>query len=203
MPSPRGGTFVGAKVGARELSMTIAQPGQHWVSNAMAVLAAVDAVGADLALAGLALGELGGLAGRGARRDVAVGEGRALLIDESYNANPASMRATLAVLAQEPGRHVAVLGEMRELGAGSAGYHAALAPAVVAARVETAVLVGEAMAPLAQALEGQVDFVHVRDAAAALDQVRALLRPGDAVLVKGSNGVGLSRLVAALADKVG
>ncbi len=203
MPSPRGGTFVGAKVGARELSMTIAQPGQHWVSNAMAVLAAVDAVGADLALAGLALGELGGLAGRGARRGVAVGDGRALLIDESYNANPASMRATLAVLAQEPGRHVAVLGEMRELGEGSAAYHEALAPAVVAARVETAVLVGEAMAPLARALEGQVDFVHVRDAAAALDQVRVLLRPGDAVLVKGSNGVGLSRLVAALADKVG
>ncbi|WP_277980983.1 UDP-N-acetylmuramoyl-tripeptide--D-alanyl-D-alanine ligase [Sphingomonas phyllosphaerae] len=203
MPSPRGGTFVSARVGARELSMTIAQPGQHWVSNAMAVLAAVEAVGADLALAGLALGELGGLAGRGARRDVAVGEGSALLIDESYNANPASMRATLAVLAQEPGRHVAVLGEMRELGEGSAAYHAALAPAVIDARVEAAVLVGEAMAPLAQALEGQVDFVHVRDAAAALDQVRALLRPGDAVLVKGSNGVGLSRLVAALADKVG
>ena len=203
MPSPRGGTFVSARVGARELSMTIAQPGQHWVSNAMAVLAAVDAVGADLALAGLALGELGGLAGRGARRDVTVGDRRALLIDESYNANPASMRATLAVLAQEPGRHVAVLGEMRELGEGSAAYHAALAPAVIDARVEAAVLVGEAMAPLAQALEGQVDFVHVRDAAAALDQVRALLRPGDAVLVKGSNGVGLSRLVAALADKVG
>ncbi|MGK6322210.1 UDP-N-acetylmuramoyl-tripeptide--D-alanyl-D-alanine ligase [Sphingomonas sp. DT-51] len=202
MPSPRGGTFVSARVGVRELNMTIAQPGQHWVSNAMAILAAVDAVGADLALAGLALAELGGLAGRGARRDIAVGDGRALLIDESYNANPASMRATLAVLAQEPGRHVAVLGEMRELGDGSAAYHEALAPAVTAARVETAVLVGEAMAPLAAALEGQVDFVHVRDAAAALDQIRALLRPGDAVLVKGSNGVGLSRLVAALADKV-
>jgi UDP-N-acetylmuramoyl-tripeptide--D-alanyl-D-alanine ligase len=195
-----GGSFVNAQVGGRELNFTIAQPGRHWVSNALAVLAVADAVGADLALVGLALGELGGLPGRGARLDVAVGDGAAVVIDESYNANPASMRATLAVLAREPGRHVAVLGEMRELGEGSADFHAGLAGEVVAARVETAVLVGQAMAPLAEALEGRIEFVHVPDAATALDQLRALLRPGDAVLVKGSNGVGLSRLVSGLAN---
>jgi UDP-N-acetylmuramoyl-tripeptide--D-alanyl-D-alanine ligase len=195
-----GGSFVNAQVGGRELNFTIAQPGRHWVSNALAVLAVADAIGADLALVGLALGELGGLPGRGARLDVAVGEGAAMLIDESYNANPASMRATLAVLAREPGRHVAVLGEMRELGDGSADFHAALADDVIAARVETAVLVGQAMRPLAEALEGRIEFVHVPDAAQALDRLRALIRPGDAVLVKGSNGVGLSRLVSGLAN---
>ncbi|WP_085808549.1 UDP-N-acetylmuramoyl-tripeptide--D-alanyl-D-alanine ligase [Sphingomonas sp. TZW2008] len=199
MPLKTGGTFVTAKVGERELSFTIAQPGQHWVSNALAVIAAVDAVDGDLGLAGLALGELGGLAGRGARQMVRVPGGEALVIDESYNANPASMAATLAVLANEPGRHVAVLGEMRELGAGSADYHAALAAPIVAARVEAALLVGEAMAPLAQALEGRTDFVHVPSAAAALEVLPGMLAPGDAVLVKGSNGVGLSRVVAALA----
>jgi len=193
-----GGTFVTAKVGARELSFTLSQPGDHWVSNALAVLAAVDAVEGDLGLAGLALAELGGLAGRGARRMIAVGDGEALLIDESYNANPASMRATLAVLAHEPGRHVAVLGEMRELGEASADYHVGLAEPIVAARVEMALLVGEAMAPLARALDGRVAVVHVADAAAALDRLAAMLAPGDAVLVKGSNGVGLSRVVAAL-----
>lgn len=202
-----GGSFVTARIGTRELNFTIAQPGQHWVSNALAVLAVVDAVGADPVLAGLALAELGGLAGRGARIMVPVGDpaagGQALVIDESYNANPASMRATLAVLAQEPGRHVAVLGEMRELGDDSPAFHAALAGEVIAARVETAVLVGEAMAPLAAALEGRVDFVHVRDAAEALDRARAVIRPGDAVLVKGSNGVGLARLVRGLADGMG
>jgi len=108
------------------------------------------------------------------------------------------MRATLAVLAQEPGRHLAVLGEMRELGEGSADYHAGLAEPVLAAKVETAILVGEAMRPLAQALAAQVNIVHVPDASTALDTLRATIAPGDVVLVKGSNGVGLSRLVAAL-----
>ncbi len=120
------------------------------------------------------------------------------MIDESYNANAASMRATLAVLADEPGRRVAVLGEMRELGHQSEAIHAALAEPVLAARVETILLVGEAMTPLARALERKVNVVHVPDAAAATDRLRGELKGGDAVLVKGSNGVGLSRLVTAL-----
>ncbi|UVO51790.1 UDP-N-acetylmuramoyl-tripeptide--D-alanyl-D-alanine ligase [Sphingomonas sp. SUN019] len=198
MRVPTGGTFVTAKLPGSELSFTIAQPGAHWVSNALAVLAAVEAVGADLGLAGLALAEMGGLQGRGARFIAKLLGGEALVIDESYNANPASMAATLAVLAHEPGRHVALLGEMRELGEKSADYHAALAEPILAANVEAALLVGEAMAPLATALEGRVDFVHVRDTAAALDHL-AMIAPGDAVLVKGSNGVGLARVVASLA----
>ena len=196
MRVPTGGTYMTAKFGDRELSVTIAQPGMHWVSNALGVLACVDAAGSDLGIAGLALAELGGLQGRGARFVI----DDVLVIDESYNANPASMRATLAVLANEPGRHLAVLGEMRELGDASDAYHADLAEPILAARVETALLVGEAMAPLAAALEGRIDIVHVADTAAALSSLRTILAPGDTVLVKGSNGVGLSRLVAALAD---
>ncbi|WP_112383441.1 UDP-N-acetylmuramoyl-tripeptide--D-alanyl-D-alanine ligase [Sphingomonas carotinifaciens] len=199
MRAATGGSFVTARVGERELSFTLSQPGAHWVSNALAVLAAVDAAGGDLGQAGLALAELGGLAGRGARFIAPLADGQtALVIDESYNANPASMRATLAVLAHEPGRHVAVLGEMRELGDASDDYHAALAEPILAARVEMALLVGEAMAPLGRALEGRVDFVHVADARAAQAVLADRLAPGDAVLVKGSNGVGLSRVVAAL-----
>ncbi|WP_413062031.1 UDP-N-acetylmuramoyl-tripeptide--D-alanyl-D-alanine ligase [Sphingomonas carotinifaciens] len=199
MRAATGGSFVTARVGERELSFTLSQPGAHWVSNALAVLAAVDGAGGDLGQAGLALAELGGLAGRGARFIAPLADGQtALVIDESYNANPASMRATLAVLAHEPGRHVAVLGEMRELGDASDDYHAALAEPILAARVEMALLVGEAMAPLGRALEGRVDFVHVADARAAQAVLADRLAPGDAVLVKGSNGVGLSRVVAAL-----
>ncbi|SFP73517.1 UDP-N-acetylmuramoyl-tripeptide--D-alanyl-D-alanine ligase [Sphingomonas rubra] len=189
------GSFVTARVGGRELSFTLSQPGDHWVSNALAVLAAVDAVGGDLGLAGLALADLGGLQGRGERFRTA---GDVLVIDESYNANPSSMRATLAVLGREPGRRLAILGEMRELGAGSDAYHANLAEPIIAARVERVVLVGEAMAPLAAALEGRVGLVHVASALDALDAARAQLTDGDVVLVKGSNGVGLSRVVAGL-----
>jgi len=193
-----GATFVTVQQDGRELSFTMAQPGMHWVSNALAVIACVEAAGADLGLAGLALAELGGLQGRGARFMTTLADGQALVIDESYNANPASMRATLAVLAKEPGRHVALLGEMRELGAASADYHAGLAEPILAANVEMALLVGEAMAPLAQALEGKVETVHVGDAAAALTSLRTILAPGDAVLIKGSNGVGLARVVTSL-----
>ena len=193
-----GATFVTVQQDGRELSFTMAQPGMHWVSNALAVIACVEAAGADLGLAGLALAELGGLQGRGARFMTTLADGQALVIDESYNANPASMRATLAVLAKEPGRHVALLGEMRELGEASADYHAGLAEPILAANVEMALLVGEAMAPLAQALEGKVETVHVGDAAAALTSLRTILAPGDAVLIKGSNGVGLARVVTSL-----
>ena len=202
MRTRTGGTFVTARFGDRELSFTISQPGAHWVSNAMAILAAVDAVGADLELAGLAMAEMGGLPGRGARLLVPVAGGEALVIDESYNANPASMRATLDVLAQEPGRKLAVLGEMRELGEHSDAFHAELSGPVEAAGVDYAILVGDAMAPLAQALEGRIDFVHVPDAAAARARLESVLAPGDTVLIKGSNGVRLSTLVAALAERV-
>lgn len=195
-------TFLTARIGsARELSFTLSQPGAHWLSNAMAILAAVDAVGADLEMAGLALAELSGIAGRGQRLTAAIKGGEALLIDESYNANPASMRATLQVLGQEGGRHIAVLGEMRELGVHSDALHAGLAAPIAMAGVEFAILVGAAMAPLAEALEGRVDLVHVPDAASALEQLEAVLTPGDAVLVKGSNGVGLSKVVAALSER--
>ena len=200
MRAGAGGSFVTARVGARELSFTLSQPGAHWVQNALAVVAAVDAAAGDLGLAGLALAELGGLPGRGARFQAPVQGGTALVIDESYNANPASMRATLAVLADEPGRHLAVLGAMAELGADAGAYHAELAAPVLAARVETALLVGEAMRPLAAALERKINVVHVADAAAAVGALAPLVRAGDAILVKGSNSVGLSRVIAALAQ---
>lgn len=195
-----GGTFVSARLHARELSFTIAQPGAHWVSNALAVLAAVDAAGGDLGLAGLALADMGGLPGRGERFLAAVDGGTALVIDESYNANPVSMRATLAVLAQESDRRrIAVLGGMRELGDDSAAYHAGLAGPIDEARLSHVILVGDEMRALARVLEGRTEFVHVADAATARDALRAVLTAGDAVLIKGSNGIGLSAVVAALA----
>jgi UDP-N-acetylmuramoyl-tripeptide--D-alanyl-D-alanine ligase len=200
--SPRGGTLVTAVLPDADLSFTLAPPGRHWISNALAVLGAVEALGGDLAAAGLALAELAGLKGRGERHTISLRDGEALLIDESYNANPASMRAVLKVLGDEQisGRRIAVLGSMRELGPGSDAFHAELAEPIKGACVDYAILVGEEMAPLAKALGPKVKMEHVPDVGSALDLVRKIAAPGDAVLVKGSNSIGLARLVEALAS---
>lgn len=183
------------------LSFTLALPGRHWISNALAVLAAVEAVGGDLAQAGLSLAEMAGLPGRGARRHIRTGDGgKALLIDEAYNANPASMAATLTQLGEERGRRkIAVLGAMKELGALSDDLHGGLAGAVKGAGVALAILVGDEMAPLADALAGAVTVERAKDVNDVLDLVPDRLADGDVILIKGSNSIGLSRLVDRLA----
>ena len=193
------GTLISATLPGGELTFTLALPGQHWVSNALAVVAAVEAAGGDLAAAGLALAEMEGLPGRGRRFRARVGAGQAIILDESYNANPSSMAATIALLGEEKARRrLVVLGEMRELGARSDAFHAGIAAPLMAAGVDLALLVGEGMGPLAESLEGKIDFKHVADAAAAKDHLIRVIHPGDAVLIKGSNAVGLARLVDAL-----
>jgi UDP-N-acetylmuramoyl-tripeptide--D-alanyl-D-alanine ligase len=199
--APGGGSLVSAVLPDAELTYTISQPGEHWVMNSLAVLGAVEALGGDIAAAGLALADMPGLKGRGERHQVPADGGEALLIDESYNANPASMRATLKTLAAQnvSGRRIAVLGSMRELGAESGDFHAALAEPIAEARIDYAILVGEEMGALAKALGQKVKMTHVPDAASALDPLREAVRPGDAILVKGSNSIGLAALVEAMA----
>ncbi len=197
-----GGSLVTAKLPSGSLCYTLSQSGEHWIANSLAVLAAVEAVGGDLASAGLALAELGGLAGRGARHEIAVGEGNALLLDESYNANPASMVATLAELGKFPGRKVAVLGTMKELGQKSDEYHLGLAAPLAAAKIDYAIFVGEGMQILVKELragvEGPADFAHCATASEALERLKSNLRENDTILVKGSNSMGLSAIVDVL-----
>jgi UDP-N-acetylmuramoyl-tripeptide--D-alanyl-D-alanine ligase len=205
IPSANGGSLVTCEFPEGRLCYTVAEPGDHWVINSLAVMAAVRAAGGDMAAAGLALAEMGGLKGRGARHGIAVPGGKALLIDESYNANPASMRATLAQLGQTPsGRRIAILGSMKELGDFGPQFHAALAEPVLAADVDYALLVGDEMAALAQELGKPQSPVLGKPFAWAhcqtADEAIGLLEDfgvvaGDAVLVKGSNSVGLGRLV--------
>lgn len=222
VPASSGGSLVTAQLGgfgdgadAGKLCYTVAPPGDHWVINSLAVMAAVRAVGGDLGAAGLALAEMEGLAGRGARHQVPAqdgdGSGTALLIDESYNANPASMAVTIAGLGATPAtRRIAVLGAMRELGADEDRYHAELAAPLLAARIDHVVLVGAEMAALARAL-GKNDapslaagpqVYHVQTSAEAADMLARIgIAGGDAILVKGSNSVGLGALVKALVSK--
>ena len=202
--SEDGGSLVTARLVDSELTFTLSQRGDHWISNAMAVLGVVEAVGGDLAAAGLALADLGGLKGRGQRHRVKVEGGTALLIDESYNANPASMAATLASLGSEPvtGRRIAVLGPMRELGPEAEAMHAALAGPIRDAKVERLVLVGPDMAVLAAAFDGEIESVVADTVEEATRLLQAILAPGDVVLVKASNSVGLAALVDRVAGAV-
>ena len=193
------GTMLSVALPQAELCFTLSQHGDHWVSNALCVLAAIDAVSGDLAAAGLALSDLAGLAGRGAQHILVLAGGEALLIDESYNANPTSIAATLAVLGATAAlRRIAVLGAMRELGETSDALHASLAEPIIAAGVDFALLVGPGIEPLAKALEGKVETVHVPNASAALEIVAKMIAPGDAILIKGSNAIGLNHIVASL-----
>lgn len=216
-----GGSLVTVDMGDRRVCYTVAAPGEHQVINSLAVMAAVRAVKGDLGAAGVALAEMGGMAGRGARVEIDVeggepdddGRRKALLIDESYNANPASMRATLAQLGRTPAqRRIAVLGAMKELGSHGPDYHAALAGPIREVPVDYAVLVGEEMAALAVELGKSQDaevgkavpFAHCPSVREAVETLRAFgLRRDDAILVKGSNSVGLAALVTALSKQEG
>ncbi|TMM48801.1 UDP-N-acetylmuramoyl-tripeptide--D-alanyl-D-alanine ligase [Qipengyuania marisflavi] len=205
IPSANGGSLVTCEFDGGRLCFTVAEPGDHWVINALAVMAAVRAAGGDMAAAGLALAEMGGLKGRGARHGIDAPGGKALLIDESYNANPASMRATLAQLGQTPSaRRIAVLGAMKELGDFAPKFHAALAEPLLAADVDLVVMVGEEMRALArelgkqtaQSLGNTIRYAHCNTADEAIELLNDFgIVAGDAVLVKGSNSVGLGRLV--------
>ena len=192
-----GGSLISAALLERELTFTISQRGEHWVSNALAVLAAVEAVGEDVAVAALALADLGGMKGRGERHRLEIDGGSLLLIDESYNANPASMAATLKSLGaeREAKRRIAVLGPMRELGEHSSELHARLAAPVLEAEVDRLILIGDEMRPLAEKVVGTISFDLVDNVEEATDSLMQMVRPGDAVLVKASNSVGLAKLV--------
>lgn len=189
-------------VAGTELDVRIGAPGRHIVQNALAVLGAAHLTGANVEAAAAALADLSAERGRGARHVLPQSQGDIVLIDESYNANPTSMRAALDLLAATPlgrdGRRVAVLGDMLELGRHSAALHAGLAEAVEAAKVDLLYLIGPEMRALAEALPGGPPVEH-RESVAEIEPVLLdTLHSGDAVMIKSSNGVGSSRLVDAV-----
>jgi UDP-N-acetylmuramoyl-tripeptide--D-alanyl-D-alanine ligase len=208
VPSANGGSLVTAKMMHGSLCYTLSQPGQHWIANSLAVLAAVEAVGGDLASAGLALAELPGLDGRGAQHHLIINDVELLVIDESYNANPASMSATLSELGNtQATRRIAVLGSMKELGEKSDYYHAAIATDLVAANVDYVILVGDETKILADNLQSGVEgprkFDHCSNANEAFIVLRNEIQTGDVILIKGSNSMGLSKIVSELRAEAG
>lgn len=200
-----GGSDVTAKVFDEEISAQIGVPGRHMVQNALAVLGAAHLAGADLAKAFEALSTLQAEKGRGQRHSLKVGEGAFTLIDESYNANPASMAAALDLLAAAPvekdGRRIAVLGDMLELGEFSRDLHAKLAGPVQVAGVDRLYLAGPEMKALAEAMPDDITCEYEEAADRLADSLIKTPKPGDVFMIKSSNGIGFSRIVKAFLDK--
>jgi UDP-N-acetylmuramoyl-tripeptide--D-alanyl-D-alanine ligase len=192
------GSLISVDIAGQTASLRLLAPGLHMAMNALATLAVVVALGLDPAKAVAALEAFVPLAGRGARREIAADGGTALLLDESYNGNGASMRAALDVLRlQTSRRRVAVLGDMLELGEEGPAEHAGLAD-VVAASADCLFTCGPLMRSLFNAVPNAVRCVHTVDSAALAPIVAAALRDGDAVLVKGSLGSGMKLVVEAI-----
>jgi UDP-N-acetylmuramoyl-tripeptide--D-alanyl-D-alanine ligase len=194
-----------AIIGGRTLEVHSQALGRHIAENAVAALGAAYLAGADMDVTVDAFSEVTAGKGRGQRLRLRTESGAFTLIDESYNANPASMRAAIALLAAshpgDGGRRIAMLGDMLEMGEFSAKVHADLARPLLDAGIGDIWLAGPDMASLRDALAPEVETVYFDAAddlcAYALDTIRA----GDVVMVKSSNGTGFGRIVAALTAK--
>jgi UDP-N-acetylmuramoyl-tripeptide--D-alanyl-D-alanine ligase len=201
------GSVMEVAIGGREVHIRVAVPGIHIARNALAVAAAIEAAGADLENALPALAALPPPPGRGSRVALSVAGGRVLLIDESYNANPASMRAALGVLGTVPRtayrRRIAVLGDMLELGERERSHHAALKEAVDAAGTDLVFACGPNMAHLFAELAPHRQGAWTQTAEELVERLVALVAPGDVLMVKGSNGSRMGPLVETLRRKLG
>jgi UDP-N-acetylmuramoyl-tripeptide--D-alanyl-D-alanine ligase len=192
------GSLIHVDIVGHTASLRLNAPGPHMVMNAVATLAVVAAFGLDPSRAIDALEAFAPLAGRGARRELKLGGGAVLLLDESYNGNGASMRAALEVLGLQPARrHVAVLGDMLELGDEGPAEHAGLADAVISS-ADCLFTCGPLMRNLFDAVPEALRGAHAANSAALAPIVAAAIGRGDAILVKGSLGSGMKRVIEAI-----
>jgi len=197
-------TVVFALFGDQALSYRVGVSGRQWAMNSLAVLKAAAAAGVPLVDAAKALGHMQAPKGRGQRRKLAWAEGSVELIDESYNASPVSMRAAIATLAAakpgKGGRRIAALGDMLELGEASTSLHAGLAEAVVERGIDIVFTAGPLMLSLHEALPSALRGLHAATADALAPLLAEALKSGDVVMIKGSAGSRMGRVVQALSD---
>jgi UDP-N-acetylmuramoyl-tripeptide--D-alanyl-D-alanine ligase len=193
---------VTADILGETVSYRLGAPGRHLALNSLAVLAAAQLAGGDLARAAMALAHLEPQKGRGVRFRLDAPDGAITVIDESYNANPASVRAALALLGQAKpgrgGRRIAVLGDMLELGDEGPRLHAELAAAVDESGTNLVYACGAGMAHLWEALPATRRGAYAETSQDLEEAVLRDLRGGDVVMVKGSLGSRMMPLVDAI-----
>jgi UDP-N-acetylmuramoyl-tripeptide--D-alanyl-D-alanine ligase len=199
------GSRVEARILGRVVRFNLGAPGAHMAENALGALLAAHAVGADSEACAAALAGFSPQKGRGARISLAVPDGAATIIDESYNANPASMRAALSLLgAAKPGpngRRIAIIGDMLELGSEGAAMHAELAADLEANKVDLLFGAGPLTRALFEATPASMRGAWAERSSELTADVAAALRAGDVAMVKGSNGSRMGPLVAALQER--
>lgn len=191
------------RIGNETLDYCIGAPGLHWVMNSLAVLAAVKALGEDPVGAAATFADVRAPRGRGAYRNVALPDGGSFgLIDESYNASPASVRAAIAVLGRTnpkcEGRRIAVLGDMLELGEAGPDLHAGLARDLIEAKIDAVYCCGPLMQALWAQLPPAMRGEYAEKSHGLVTPVRAAIRNGDIVTIKGSLGTNMAPIVKAL-----
>jgi UDP-N-acetylmuramoyl-tripeptide--D-alanyl-D-alanine ligase len=193
------GARIKADILGQPVEFRVGAPGPHITANALGALLCVAAADGDVLNAAAALKRFSALKGRGARFMA----GGVEVIDESYNANPASMAAALALLGKASGRRIAVLGDMLEMGPDAPAHHAGLAAALEAARADLVFLCGPLMKALWEVLPAPQRAAYAPDSAALAPGVVSALHAGDTVLVKGSNGSKMSVIIEALKARTG
>jgi UDP-N-acetylmuramoyl-tripeptide--D-alanyl-D-alanine ligase len=198
---PKGSSII-AGYGSQRFPYRLGAPGEHYVRNSLAVLAALNGLGVDIMRCLPALARVAAPAGRGARVTLDTGAGSILLIDESYNGNPASVRAALMAMGTTPRedfpRRVAVLGDMLELGEASAELHRGLKEAVDAAGVDLVLACGPMMKHLFDVLAPAQRGVWTAASAGLAGPLLETVRAGDVVMIKGSLASAMAPLVDAL-----
>lgn len=196
------GSQCSVRLGEQDVEFRVGAPGQHMALNAVAALGVAKLAGADADVGAAALSRVKAEKGRGESHEVPFGKGTLTVIDESYNANPASMDAALKVLGSiEPGRNgrrIAILGDMLELGESSEKLHKALKKPITEYNVDLVFLGGGEIKPLADQLEGKKFAGHFTDAEKLAKALARQLRAGDVVMVKASNGLRFSSIVTTL-----
>ena len=193
------GTHIRADILGVRMDVRMGTRGQHWARNAMGMLASVAALDLDIAEAAEKLNDFSELPGRGAVTEGVFNGATMTLVDDSYNAGPASMNAAFATIAERPPQ-IMVLSDMLELGDAGAVAHAALAPAIAALHPRVLITIGPMMAEMASSLPASITRHAVDAPDAAIDALRAMLRDGDLVFIKGSNGSGACRVAAEILD---
>jgi UDP-N-acetylmuramoyl-tripeptide--D-alanyl-D-alanine ligase len=196
-----GGQKVAAQILTRYMEFRIGAPGRHIALNAIAALAGGHLAGGDIQRGAAAMANFAPLKGRGAR----TASGDIEIIDESYNANPASMAAALDVLASSSpsrgGRRIAVLGDMLELGQQADTLHAGLARAIAAAKTDLVFLCGSHMRALWAIIPSAQRGAYAATSAELAPELVSRLRAGDVVLVKGSLGSRMAVIIEALKNR--